>query len=225
MFEFSEKPFYIDVHTHRANSSEDLIAIYNVASNYLNPLAQQRHLYFSMGIHPWFVQADLWEQDIKAMGRAAQQEEVLAIGECGLDKVCDTEWHFQEEVFIRQIQLAKKLGKPLIIHCVKAHHEVLKILEEQSFSTSVIFHGFNKKWELAKQILDKGYYLSYGTSILHANKSESLSKTPSAQLFLESDDKEIDIRNIYQAASAIRKEKLITTQETIQENFARLFNN
>lgn len=223
MFDFNKEP-YIDMHTHHARIAEDLVSIYHIPDHFLSPLPQQKQLYFSMGIHPWFIKKDGWQQDLKSIGQAAGQEKVLAIGECGLDKVCDTDRGLQAEVFTAQIQLAEQIKKPLIIHCVKAYSEVLQLLRDNSFSQSVIFHGFNKKWNLAKQILDKGYCLSYGPSMLHADKTEVLAKTPLSQLFLESDDNDMDIREMYKTVSAIRKESVGSLKEAIQKNFDRLFN-
>ena len=152
---------------------------------------------------------------------------MLAVGECGLDKLCTTPWEKQVQVFEAQIQLALQHNKPLIIHCVKAFNEVVKILDNNHIAyhkIPVIFHGFNKSALLAGTLLDKGYYLSFGAAVLKKNISSYLSSVPLNRIFLETDDASIPINQIYYAVSSI----LNITQEQLslqlQKNCTAVFN-
>lgn len=79
----------------------------------------------------------------------ASRNTLVAIGECGLDKVCKTDFVLQQEVFAAHIILANKLKKPLVLHCVKAYDEIIKMLSLHKNLVHVIFHGFNKNPLLA----------------------------------------------------------------------------
>lgn len=159
---------------------------------------------YSAGIHPWFIA----EPDIQfqVLSELVKDQNCLAIGECGLDKLCATPFKLQSEVFKNQIELAEITQKPLIIHCVKAFDELLKI--KKLFKTEIpwVIHGFNQKTEIAKQLLARGFYFSFGKALLNpeSNASKWLQNLPIERLLLETDDAEIAIGQIYKvAASAI----------------------
>jgi TatD DNase family protein len=72
-----------------------------------------------------------------------KDENCFALGECGLDKITASDFELQKVVFKKQIQLSEKHQKPLIIHCVKAHQELIEIKKELKPKQVWIFHGFN----------------------------------------------------------------------------------
>lgn len=214
------KTRYINIHTHQPVSSkhEDVFELVNFHDQFEIVNAET---YCSMGLHPWYLQDQ--EHQFEILGHYSRNAYVLAIGECGLDKVCTTDWARQEIAFQNQIELAHKLNKPLIIHCVKAYTEVLSML--QKVKVPVIFHGFNKKSALAMEIIQQGYYLSFGAVLLKDNNSvqEAFSQVPPDRFFLETDDAGISIAEVYQAAADIRKteEEVIILQ--LQQNFKKVF--
>src|SRR5690606_35140726 len=184
---------YINIHTHNTfECSEEEFSIPNViiSKNYLTTSP------CSLGIHPWHVESSTSAQ-IDALHEFGKKNNVLAIGECGLDKLCDTEWLLQEEVFKKQIRFANTIRKPLIIHCVKAHQECLEILKTEKITVPVIFHGFEKNIILAKQIISAGYYLSLGPSLLQGKKNELIRELPLDNIFLETDDRSAKIIDVY----------------------------
>ncbi len=148
----------------------------------------------------------------------------MAIGECGLDKICETDFALQEQLFVLQIELANKIQKPLIIHCVKAFDEVLRLLKVNNNRVPVIFHGFHKSVETAFQITRQGYYLSFGKALLHQRMQEMLAKLPLTNCFLETDDASINIETMYElAASAFSIDKDSLSLQ-LQKNAAKVFN-
>ncbi len=178
----------------------------------------------SIGLHPWYLndRAGLMDE----LQRYAALPNVLAIGECGLDKVCNTPWELQTLVFKQQIQIANTLGKPLIIHCVRAYDELLNILRSEKPSVPVIVHGFNKNERVADRLLSAGVYLSFGAAILNdlSPAAATLKQVPAEMFFLETDDAQIDITTVYKKAAAIRNisEEDIILQ--LQQNFNKVFN-
>lgn len=158
---------------------------------------------FSVGIHPWDVDT-LWQEKIAALRQkiacmtAGDLHRLAAIGEVGLDKLRGGAMEIQQSCLIAQLRLAEELGKPVIIHCVKAVDEVLSALKSTKFSQSVVFHGFRGGPQQARQLLDKGFYLSFGPQF----QPESLQEAWKAgRLLLETDDTGISIGEVYALAA------------------------
>ena len=186
---------YINTHTHSSNTPRD---IYNViVGKDVVPKA-----FFSAGIHPWFITEV--EAQFQVLSELAKKPKCLAIGECGLDKLCVIPFELQMDVFKRQIELAEELQKPLIIHCVKAYNELLKIKKASKTAIPWIIHGFNQKEEIAEQLLAQGFYFSLGKALLNpaSNASKWVQKVPIERLLLETDDAEIAIEQIYKVAAS-----------------------
>ncbi|MCR5314087.1 MAG: TatD family hydrolase [Bacteroidaceae bacterium] len=150
--------------------------------------------YLSCGIHPWHVN-DTWKEQFENLPFEAKKNSVLAIGECGLDKLFVGNFRQQIEAFRAQVTLSETLQKPMIIHCVKAFDELLAIHKEISPSQKWLIHGFRGKPEQAKQLMAKGLLLSFG----HRYNVETLLYVASTYrcLYLETDDSSLSIRQIY----------------------------
>lgn len=117
------------------------------------------------------------------------------IGECGLDRVhgeCGME--LQKEVFRRHISLSERLAKPLLIHCVKAFDELLRIKKETAPRQLWIVHGFRGKKELAIQLMKSGIELSFGERFNEDALHEAYSCN---KLWVETDDKQISTEDVY----------------------------
>ena len=132
---------------------------------------------------------------------------VVAIGEAGLDTLAESPMDLQKEVFLAQANLAEETHKPLIIHCVKAWADLIACKKAVKPEMPWIIHGFRGNGELASQLVRLGFYLSFGDRF---NPSALRAAWPDF-LFLETDDKSIDIRRVYQnvaEALDIPEEKL-----------------
>ncbi len=211
---------YIDIHTHH-NVGEGLF----ITNRYQAFEKASEGGLCSLGIHPWYIDADL-DNQLSQLEKYATLPNVVAIGECGLDKLTATPWLLQERVFRLQIQLANKLRKPLIIHCVRAYDEVLELLKREQVVVPVIFHGFNKNVQLAERILNRGYYLSFGAALQKDNAPAivAIQCCPATSFFLETDDTEFSIGHIYEKAADIRKTDLDTLILQLQKNVQAVFN-
>lgn len=177
--------------------------------------------YFSIGIHPWDADLQISGSELE---KIIQHPNCLAIGECGLDKVIDTDIEIQKKVFQSQLELAVKYQKPVIIHCVKAFDDLIEICAPYHSKIPLIIHGFNKSIQLAKQLIDKGFYISLNHSIF---KKEELdySILSVEKLFLETDNNElISIEEVYQKAAANFQIQEDDLKEKIYSNFTTLFN-
>lgn len=207
---------YIDIHTHKIYSDQTRF-IYNAHIFQANEKAKQQ----SIGLHPWYIK-DIAKEMFQLRKQIADQG-VVAIGECGLDKMTSTPYPIQEEAFRLQIQLAITNNLPIIVHCVKAYQECEMLLQNYN---KVVFHGFNKKLNFLLPLLFKGYYVSFGTALLQPTASiiESFMNTPLEQLFLETDHKPNHIKEVYKAAAKIRGISEATLITQINKNFDKLFN-
>lgn len=212
---------YIDIHTHK-QSARDV----SVINRYKDFAQAVDGTTCSIGIHPWYIQADGLNEQFEELTSHAALPNVIAIGECGLDKLTDTDWQLQLTAFREQVRLANQLKKPLIIHCVRAYEEVLHILKEEKVQVPVIFHGYNKNIELAERLINAGYYLSFGAALLKegSNAASVIQSLPASQFFLETDDSPEPIAGIYDAAASLLKTERNALILQLQNNFRRVFN-
>ncbi len=214
-------PTYIDIHTHRKENEppSGIIAHVNLHEHF--DTMQPDRLY-SVGWHPWYLPQGTETQE-ETLLHYARSSLVKAIGECGLDYLHNKEIERQQEAFRLQINIANRLGKPLVIHCVRAFPDVIKLLRQAR--VPVIFHGFNKKTELANELLQHGFYLSFGVSLLHkaGDHDHPLASLPGDRFFLETDHSGIPVSDVYKAAAKIRKtgEDVIILQ--LQKNYENVF--
>ena len=211
---------FIDIHTHKTASEPGSVAIRNILSDFYD---LPRGGCCSVGLHPWYLKAGESDQLPQALIHAAKSPHVLAIGECGLDTRCDTPMELQRWVFIRQIELACAVRKPLILHCVRAFDEALSILNKSKVSVPVMFHGFCRSEQLAQQIIGEGHLLSFGRHLLTNTVGEVFRKLPGDRVFLETDDAVIPISDIYAMAAEILGKDIGTLADDIEQRFKQIF--
>ena len=195
---------WIDLHTHQSNNKENVLEIVNLFPEDKTP----KNGYYSVGIHPWYIEND-WQNQFDLVVQKSQSNRCLAIGECGLDKLSNTPINIQKEVLIAHVQLADSLEKPIIIHCVRAYQELIEVKQKLQVKTPMIIHGFAKNKKLAKQLLQQGFYLSFGKMLMnHPNAQKAFIDCPNGCIFLETDDANIHIQDIYHQAEKLKKEEL-----------------
>ena len=213
---------FVDIHTHSAKSSDNLIQIVNLDLE--TPCPKQG--YYSYGIHPWALdKADFQiDEALNKLKENLQQPQVVALGEAGLDRF-HADFERQIKVFERQIVLSENLKKPMILHDVKSHNEIIALHKKHKAKQPWILHGFNGTEQDIKQLTGQGLYLSVGESLLHPNRRiyKSLKNIPLDLLFLETDMAEIGIEKVYDAAARLLEIDIITLQRQIFTNFARVF--
>ncbi|MFD2522822.1 TatD family hydrolase [Emticicia soli] len=180
--------------------------------------------WLSAGIHPWYINEKLYNLQLKKLASVAKDSNIKFIGECGLDRLKGATLPLQEEIFIKQIRIAEDVKKPVIIHCVKCYNELLSIKKIVHPRIPMIVHGFNAKIEIARQLLDKGFYLSLGGALLHAdsNAMKVLQEIPLEKIFLETDDKDISIIDIYQKAAEVRELPMEELEKVVFDNYLGL---
>lgn len=146
----------IDVHTHTATPGHPAIVSITPNDSFgCNP-------WYSVGIHPWDTGVTTAQQ-IEKLRTMLADPRCVAVGECGLDSKHNPDtMDKQEQLFREQVMLAEQFHKPMIIHCVGAMDKLLRIKKEIRPTVPWIIHGFRGKPQQARQLTDKGIYLSLG---------------------------------------------------------------
>ncbi|MDR0574118.1 MAG: TatD family hydrolase [Tannerella sp.] len=233
---------YCDIHTHQPGQYQEDIAVISVdirkpfALRILqdNPenkpeialiqkQATEKIEYYAAGVHPWYIDnihADIANDLFAKVRKYARLPEIAAIGETGLDKITATtenDFILQQELFLSHAHLSEKVKKPLIIHCVKAWDELLRIRKSIKPSMPWIIHGFRGKKTLATQLLNAGLFLSFG---IHHNTGALQMAWIKHRLLVETDDKNIDIRDVYKLIA----KDLNIPESKLSEDIAFFFN-
>ena len=183
----------LDIHTHKA---EPVSAGKAIINRKLATDALCEGYFYSAGIHPWDLTEFDTERRLECLREQLAEKQLVAVGEAGLDKLAAAPMQLQVAVFKEQVELSEKYELPLIIHCVKAMDELLALRKERAPKQPWIWHGFRGKPEQAKQLLQKGFYLSFG---MHYS-SEAMNVVPDSRLFLETDDSPVDIEDVLRDA-------------------------
>lgn len=211
---------FINLHTHNYTNAPDILELVNQY-----PLEFDVAIpFYSVGIHPWKVNEQTLEEELTIIESKLPLENCLALGECGLDKRIEVPFDLQVSAFERQLMLAEKYRKPLVIHCVAAFQELIETKRRLQISVPIIIHGFSKGEELARQLIDNGFYLSFGKYLLRNPEFESVFKNiPEDRFFLETDTIEEGIREVYALAANYRKVDLDTLKTITDTNFHHVF--
>lgn len=212
---------FINIKTHH-NALTDEVIIKDLYKDF-ETVEKDNHLNFAVGLHPWFIKEATWEQEFTTLQKMSLQQNVKAIGECGLDKVCKTDFLFQKEVFTKQILLANQIQKPLLIHCVRAFEEVTTLLKHNKNKVPVVFHGFIKSISQARQLVGQGYYLSFGKGIQHERIQNVIAATPIDKIFFESDEIAMPIQKVYQIASTALQIDMELLCLQVEKNVTKVF--
>jgi TatD DNase family protein len=219
----------LNLHTHLLKKQADEQIIFNEIipdseESLENFEIQKTGSWLSAGIHPWYINEKLYNLQLKKLETIAKESSIKFIGECGLDRLKGAPLPMQEEIFIKQIRIAEDLKKPVIIHCVKCYNELLSIKKIVRPRVPMVVHGFNTKIEIARQLLDKGFYLSLGGAVLQegSNAMKVLQEIPMERLFLETDDKDISIIDIYKKVAEVKSLALEELEKLIFDNYLGL---
>ncbi|RTL65169.1 MAG: TatD family deoxyribonuclease [Pseudonocardiaceae bacterium] len=144
----------------------------------------------AVALHPTRTAA-VSEDDFAEIERLAADPRVVAVGETGLDFYWDhSPPDAQETWFRRHVDLAKRLGKPLMIHDRDAHADVLRVLRSEGAPETVVFHCFSGDAAMARECADAGYVLSFAGPVTFKNSHdlrEAAALVPEEQLLVETD--------------------------------------
>lgn len=180
-------PPTFDLHTHHRGRHS---AVINLAPG---ELPEPGFLY-SAGLHPWdtALPDEVADARIEEVSRLALLPEVVAIGECGLDRLRGASLDRQEALFRRQAEISELTGKPMILHVVKAFPEIIRLRKELRPSQRWVVHGFRGKRQLAEELLRAGFDISVGERF----NADAVAAIPPGNLFVETDESRLPIEEI-----------------------------
>ena len=211
---------FFNLHTHQSSKQANVLELVNQYPQEFDTSIPN----YSIGIHPWHIVEDRIDADLEIIESKLKDEKCLAIGECGLHKRIEIPMALQQMVFEKQLALAEKYKKPVIIHCVVAFQEVIAIKKKMAISVPMIIHGFSKNKEIAEQLIANGFYISFGKYLLRNPELELVFKSiPKERLFLETDTIEEGIAAVYELAAKYRNIELDEMTAIINANFDAVF--
>ena len=153
-------------------------------------LAQKHEkVYATVGIYPEY-SVDTTEEDLKVIEELAKNEKVVAIGEIGLDYHYNYDKKSQKELFVKQLEIANRVGKPFCIHCRDAASDVYEILKENKhlINHSGLMHCYSEGKEWFEKFLELGLYLSFSGNITFKKTDRSFLKgIPLDRIVVETD--------------------------------------
>ncbi len=142
----------------------------------------------SVGVHPHWT-PETPADYLDGLRRAAQDPKVVAIGEIGLDYFWDDPKDLQMRIFCEQMELARELGLPVIIHDRDAHQDTYQVLER--YRLPGVVHRFSGDLGGLRRVLDLGMYVSFGGDITHPQYRDmplkAIEHTPLERILLETD--------------------------------------
>ncbi len=212
---------YINLHTHRKPRVDGEIAIRN---GFLKSVDFSKVNYpVSLGLHPWHVHKT--DFAVALVQIEQYHNNIIAIGECGLDRAIQTPVDVQLNAFQKQIELAITYQLPVIVHCVKAYSDFAAIAKQYP-QVSFVLHGFSGNAAILQMLLAfENVFFSMGKYLFNplSNASLIIKDVPLNRLFLETDTSRYYIDEVYiQAAQILQVEETVLKNQ-IFHNFALLF--
>lgn len=152
---------------------------------------QYPFVWAAVGIHPEEISHSSLE-DLEQIEAWCADPRVVAIGEIGLDYYNDehSPHDQQQEFLIRQLDLARKTGLPVIIHDRDSHEDVLRIIREEGKGVRGVLHCFSGDWAMAEEALSMGWYLGFGGTSTFKNDRgirSILARVPEDRILFETD--------------------------------------
>jgi len=210
---------YIDFHTHKQSAPDGVITVYNQLLHEETGIPMH---FYSAGLHPWHADKLSAAELSQVLDIHVASKNLVALGETGLDRVCKIPLPIQQSIFELQLNKAVIMGKPVIIHCVRAWEEMLEITKP--YDVPMILHGYNGSDQLTVNLVKRGFFFSIGPLILNPNSriGHAINHIPLSSIFCETDESDQPIQSVYDAVSGYLKMKETEFRRTVFENFVRL---
>ncbi len=205
-------------------------------------IAQAYSCPYGLGIHPWFCDTDPQKSVIQLRNNLEKYKHdvnLVALGECGLDKLHKHTWDAQRVLLEAQLVLAKHYQLPVILHVVKAYNEMLFLLKKHALPKVGVIHGFYGSLEMANEYIKLVYKLGIGGLILNTNAQKFkkiVAQLPLDAILIETDSPAMSPQNaaesrntplilqsiIAEIATLHKKPSVLISEHTFQ-NAVQLF--
>lgn len=187
----------LDCHTHHpAPQPEAVISL--ALSDFRLPEEMPAQL-FSAGVHPWEAAAAS-QETFAEVERLAALPNVVAVGEAGIDTLRGAPMFRQMLAFRRQVEISERAGKPLIVHDVRAHQQIIQLRRELGARQPWVIHGFRARPEVAAMLLraSEGIFISFGPQF----NPGTLRAVPAGRRLAETDEADVSPEQVVEALSA-----------------------
>lgn len=196
-------------------------------------------IYAAVGVHPHSAE-EMNDKFLEEIVSLAKNNKVVAIGEIGLDYYYDNSPRDIQKIwFIKQIEAAKKLNLPIIVHDRDAHEDTLKIIKEAAKCCTGVLHCYSGSVEMAKELINLDFYISFTGAITFKNAKKSIEVIkyiPEDRLLIETDCPYLTpepfrgkrnfpghVKYVAQKIAEIRKLPFEHVAKVTSENAKRLF--
>ena len=212
---------YLDFHTHSMRHAErdDVVEIVS-----LHMGQDKGHDYFTVGLHPWWTEQPVTPGQKKELEALLSDPKCIAMGEMGLDNLKGPAMELQMDILRSQLIIADELGKPVIIHCVRAFGQLSEIKKEFPGIEKWCVHGYGRHATLARQLIDQGFYLSLMPGLPPAKYTELFESLPPDRLFLETDSMPgVTIVDVYTEIAQLTGMEVASLQQQMNSNARSFF--
>ncbi len=212
----------IDIHCHHVKNISPT-AVLTLDTDTKIP----EHQYFSFGIHPWLAQTVNLSDVTTSLLKYIHHPNFLMLGEIGLDRSSAVDFKSQIDLFTAQVKFAKSNKvNTLLIHCVRALSDILKVINETNYQGLLVFHDTNFSSQDLKLVTELGHYVSFGDNLFRAcsKATKYLTQVDQSKLLLESGDGKQTITQVYEKAAALLELEVESLERTVLKNFQSLFN-
>lgn len=214
---------YIDFHNHSNRSNSNIVS---VRSFLIDEFIEQKNTYCncSVGVHPWQSSDENVSSMLSNLEQIALVHNVIAIGEIGLDRLRGADLQTQIELFKKQIDIAERVQKPVVIHCVRSFSEIQELQKKIKPTTPWVIHNFMGNIQIAQSLVKQGFYLSFCIAFAKNPKiAEALKSSPLDRIFFETDDFIENVEEVYTAAAKCLQMDLNELKVQIEKNFETFF--
>jgi TatD DNase family protein len=212
---------FVNIHSHRKPRLENEFVIRNAYLTLSNERIQNLPYTVSVGLHPWHLSQMTVNECSDKLIELASSEKVLAIGEIGIDRAIDTPIQKQLSYFEAQLNVARALQKPVIIHAVRSYGDLVPYLKKTK--VPFIFHQFQGNEQQAKELLKYNAFLSFGKNLFESKSEQTFKSIPLEHIFLETDTAHhLHIADVYRKAAELKELHIDELKSIVFHNFAQL---
>ena len=215
----ASKSAYINIHTH-FKPNQNVLAVRNAYLKLSAPQLSELPYMVSVGLHPWHINKYNLTTCTDLLMDVVNLSNVFAVGEIGIDRAIDVPISTQMQYFEAQLNIARAVQKPVIIHAVKSYSDLMPFLKKTK--VPFIFHGFTGNIQQAKEMLKYNAYLSFGKILFEEKYQEVLAQIPNDRFLLETDSAKISINQIYDLAAKAKAIEVDELKSLVFNTFAAI---
>lgn len=217
---------FVNIHTHSSQIADNDEIIEVKSINIEDGIGIDALRLCSVAIHPWSVKNYFDNNSyIAFLENNAIKDNVIAIGETGLDRLYHETFSLQKDLLLKHIEISEKYCKPMILHVVRSFPEIISIRKQTKAKMPWIIHAFQSNVQTLEQLLPYDIYFSLSNVLFNNEKRavELLSRIPKDRLFLETDESNKSILSVYERAALLSGMTIDVLREDIFSNFVKIF--